>query len=408
MTADSTPSADTAHTDSTSHADHAAQRVDRRFVRLVAEFDRLFRRPGDGGGALTVYLHGEPVVDVWAGFARPGVPWARDTVAVAYSTGKGVASTLLHRLAERGLLDYDHPVAEYWPEFAAAGKQDITVRRLLTHRAGLHRLRGLLPGPVERFFDDEAVTAALAAATPDPRHTTTSGYHGISFGHLVAELVRRVSGGSFTEALRTELAEPLGIEDLWFRVPPQQRHRIATNFPTLTVAGMSWESSARLMGRTRLSAAADTTPRGFAEIMSDPRLHDSVMPGVNGVFSARALARLYAALALGGTLDGVPLLRPETVAQIRTRQVFTPDYVLAFRIPWALGYHGVPMKPSRAEPISAFGHFGLGGSGAFADPETGMSLGFVTNRLGGKLTPLGDARLARLGALAHNIAKRSG
>ncbi|MET7772789.1 serine hydrolase domain-containing protein [Nocardia sp. NPDC005366] len=386
----------------------STQFVDRRYATLVAEFDRLFRRPGDGGGALAVYQHGEPVVDVWAGFAAPDRPWQHDTVAMAYSTGKGVASTLLHRFAERGLLDYDAPVADYWPEFAAAGKERITVRELLTHRAGLHRLRGLLPGPAQNFLDDAAVTEALAAATPDPRHTVTSGYHGISFGHLVAELVRRVSGGDFTELLRTEIADPLGAEELWFRVPESERDRIAPNFPRLTIAGMSWDASAKLLGRSRFtSAAAETTPAGFADLVSDPRLHDSVMPGVNGVFSARALARLYGALANGGDLDGYQLLRPETIAAISTRQVFTPDYVLAFRIPWGLGYHGVPMKPSKAEPISAFGHFGLGGSGAFADPSTGMSLGFVTNRLGGRLTPLGDARLARLGAVAHNLAKNA-
>lgn len=383
----------------------AEQFVDRRFVRLVAEFDRLFRRPSDGGGALAVYLHGEPVVDVWAGYAHPEVPWAHDTVAMAFSTGKGIASTLVHRLAERGLIDYDEPLATYWPEFAAAGKERISVRAMLTHRAGLHRLRGLLSGPVERFFDDAAVTAALAAAAPDPRHTVTSGYHGITYGHLAAELVRRVTGTEFTDVLRAEIAGPLAADELWFRVPESERGRIATNFPRLTVAGMSWERSSRLLARTRFAAAAETTPVGFAELVADPRLHDSVMPGLNGVFSARALARVYGALANGGQLDGYRLLRQDTIEQITRRQVFTPDYVLAFRIPWALGYHGVPMKPSKAEPISAFGHFGLGGSGGFADPATGMSLGFVTNRLGSRITPLGDARLSRLGALAHNLAR---
>ncbi|WP_327114902.1 beta-lactamase family protein [Nocardia sp. NBC_01730] len=382
-----------------------AQFVDRRFARLVTEFDRLFRRPSDGGGALAVYLHGEPVVDVWAGFAHPEVPWQRDTVAMAFSTSKGVASTLVHRLAERGLIDYDEPVATYWPEFAAADKERITVRAMLSHRAGLHRLRGLLPGPIERFFDDAAVTAALAAAAPDPRHRVTSGYHGITYGHLAAELVRRVTGAEFTDVLRTEIAEPLAAEELWFRVPESERERIATNFPRLTVAGLSWERGSRLLGRTRFAAAADTTPAGFAELVSDPRLHDSVMPGLNGVFSARALARMYGALANGGQLDGYQLLRPDTIERMTQRQVFTPDYVLAFRIPWALGYHGVPMKPSKTEPVSAFGHFGLGGSGGFADPATGMSLAFITNRLGSRVTPLGDARLARLGTLAHNLAK---
>ncbi|MEU7633658.1 serine hydrolase domain-containing protein [Nocardia sp. NPDC049220] len=383
----------------------AAQFVDRRFARLVTEFDRLFRRPSDGGGALAVYLHGEPMVDVWAGFAHPEVRWARETVAMAFSTGKGVASTLVHRLAERALIDYDEPVATYWPEFAAAGKERITVREMLTHRAGLHRLRGLLPGPIEQFFDDAAVTAALAAAAPDPRHLVTSGYHGVTFGHLAAELVRRVTGAEFTDVLRSEIAEPLAAEELWFRVPRSERGRIATNFPRLTVAGMDWERGSRLLGRTRFAAAVDLTPVGFAEFISDPRLHDSVMPGLNGVFSARALARVYGALANGGQLDGYQVLRPDTIERMAQRQVFTPDYVLAFRIPWALGYHGVPMKPSKSDPVSAFGHFGLGGSGGFADPATGMSLGFVTNRLGGRLTPLGDARLARLGALAHNLAR---
>ncbi|MFD3746841.1 serine hydrolase domain-containing protein [Nocardia sp. NPDC058633] len=381
------------------------QSVDRRFVRLVAVFDHLFRKPSHGGGALCVYLHGEPVVDVWAGYASPGVPWTADSVALGFSTGKGVASTVMHQLADRGQLDYDSPVAEYWPEFAAAGKADISVRDVLTHRAGLHRLRGLLPGPIESFLDDEAVTAALAAATPDPRHRITSGYHGISYGHLAAEIVRRVTGRDFVDVVRTELAEPLGAEELWFRVPQDQRHRIATTFPRLRAAGMDWDTGSDLLGRTRFSAAAETTPRGFADLIVDARVHDSVMPGVNGVFSARALARVYAALANGGELDGTRILSPDAIRRVATRQVFTPDYVLAFRIPWALGFHGVPMKPSKADPISAFGHFGLGGSGAFADPETGLSLAFVTNRLGGKLTPLGDARLTRLGTIAHNIAK---
>ncbi|MGM7648921.1 serine hydrolase domain-containing protein [Nocardia sp. JW2] len=381
------------------------QSVDRRFVRLVTVFDQLFRKPSHGGGALCVYLHGEPVVDVWAGYARPGVPWTADSVALAFSTGKGVASTVIHQLAERGELDYDTPVAEYWPEFAAAGKGRITVRDVLTHRAGLHRLRGLISGPIDTFLDDKAVTAALAAATPDPRHLVTSGYHGISYGHLAAELVQRVTGREFVDVVRTELAEPLDAEELWFRVPAAERHRIATTFPRLTAAGIDWERGSDLLTRTRFAAAAETTPRGFADLIVDPRVHDAVMPGVNGVFSARALARVYGALANGGELGGTRILSPDTIRRAATRQVFTPDYVLAFRIPWAMGYHGVPMKPSRAEPISAFGHFGLGGSGAFADPETGLSLAFVTNRLGGKLTPLGDARLTRLGTIAHNIAK---
>ncbi len=139
-----------------------------QFLPLADRFFSMYRHPHNGGGALVAYVHGEKVLDVWAGYADRDRRWDSDTVSLSFSTGKGVASTVTHRLAERGIVDYDTPVAAYWPEFGAAGKGEITIRDVLTHRAGLHKVRGLVPGRTG-LLDYETVVEALAAAAPDPR-----------------------------------------------------------------------------------------------------------------------------------------------------------------------------------------------------------------------------------------------
>ena len=163
-----------------------------------------------GGAALCVYHRGECVVDTWGGVRnREGDPWERDTLALSYSTTKGVASTLLHILVDRGLVDYDAPVAEYWPEFAAAGKDSITVRQVMCHEAGLYDVRGMIDH-ARRMLDWAYMTEVLAAARPAHEPGATHGYHGLTYGWLVGEIVERVSGMSFSEFLARELAEPLG------------------------------------------------------------------------------------------------------------------------------------------------------------------------------------------------------
>ncbi|RDI48276.1 serine hydrolase domain-containing protein [Nocardia mexicana] len=388
--------------------------IDPRFVPVVHKFFRMFARPARGGGAFAVYLHGRPVVDVWTGWAAPDRRWQRDTVALSFSTGKGVAATLLHRLAERGLIDYDAPVADYWPEFAAHGKGSITVRDVLAHRAGLHRVRGLA-ATFDGILDYDAMVAALADATPDPRRLQASGYHAVTFGWLVAELVQRVTGDDFTDVLRREIAEPLRTEEFWYRVPESERHRIARTFPRLRVPGVRWDTASAVLARSRaLGAVAEAgMPAGLDALIVDPRVHESVMPGFNGVFSARALARMYGALANGGRLAAdapahathdAPLLRPETIAEVnRLQRTEHRDYVLGVPTPFTLGYHRPPML-SRRPPRKAFGHYGVGGSGAFADPDSGVAVAFVTNRLGNSLTTVGDGRLARLAGMAHAAA----
>ncbi|OMQ29597.1 beta-lactamase family protein (plasmid) [Rhodococcus qingshengii] len=379
--------------------------IDPRFGQLAAQFFRLFERPSNGGGALAVYLEGEPVLDIWSGWSTRDTRWNASTVSVSFSTGKGVASTVLHRVAERGLIDYDAPIAKYWPEFAYAGKDDVTVRQLLTHRAGLHRIRGLVTGRLA-MLDHDGMANALASATPDIRRLDSPGYHAVTFGSLVAELTTRATGTSFTDLVRTEIAEPLDIPDFWFKVPEDERHRIAKLFPHINQFKVPWDTASYALTRLPvLKNIADAgMPAGFDELVRNPVIHDYVMPGWNGVFSARALARMYAALANRGMVGGIRFLSEDTLEQMGEVQTTARDYVLGVRMNWRLGYHSA-FVTSRTQSLQAFGHYGLGGSGAFADPETRLSVAFVTNRMGGSLTPFADLRLAGLGARAESIAR---
>ncbi|WP_432793426.1 serine hydrolase domain-containing protein [Rhodococcus ruber] len=380
--------------------------VDPRFLPVADRFFKMFRDTRNGGGALAAYLHGEPVLDIWAGWASRDKRWTHDTVALSFSTGKGVASTVLHRLAERGLVDYDEPVATYWPEFGAAGKESITVRELMSHRAGLHRARGLVPG---RFglLDSDAVAAALAASVPDPRRLAGPGYHAVTYGNLVAEIAIRVTGLSFTELVEQEIAGPLGLREFWFHVPQDERHRIARVFPRLNPTPAPWAVTGTVLSRLPgLRGVAEAgMAEGFDELARSPAAHDAVMPGWNGVFTARALARMYGALANGGELDGARLLKAETLEQVLEVQTRRRDYVLGIRPTWRLGYHP-GWVALREQPLQSIGHFGFGGSGAFADPETGLSIAFVTNRLG-SVTPISDMRFPRLGAAGVVVARRA-
>ncbi len=376
-----------------------------QFLPLADRFFSMYRHPHNGGGALVAYVHGEKVLDVWAGYADRDRRWDSDTVSLSFSTGKGVASTVTHRLAERGIVDYDTPVAAYWPEFGAAGKGEITIRDVLTHRAGLHKVRGLVPGRTG-LLDYETVVEALAAAAPDPRRRRGPGYHAVTYGWLVAETLARATGRPFTELVREEIAEPLGMPEFWYQVPQAQRGRIAKLFPHINPGGLDWRmTSAVLSFAGPLRGLAEAAmPDGFDELVRNPAVHDAVMPGWNGVFSARSLGRMYAAIANGGVLDGARFLQPETLEQMGTVQTRDRDYVLGVKLGWRLGYHP-PLLASRVQPTRGLGHYGVGGSGAYADPETGLALAFVTNRLGNAVTALGDLRLARLGAEAQSIVR---
>ena len=380
------------------------------FEPVRRAFERIVGR-GAGGGALAVQVRGETVVDLWTGVAdRAGArPWTPDTLAISFSTTKGVASTIIHRLADRGELDYDEPVASYWPEFGAGGKGRVSVRDLLTHRAGLHNV-GAVAARMEDLLDHVAMEARLAArAVPAP--TTRSAYHAITYGWLLAGLARRITGCGLADLARTEITEPLGIDGLHIGVPADARERVAepvgAALRQLVSTGDLTAPLWRRSGASRTTMEALHAP-GFDRLFEgvEPPIWHTEMPAVNGVISARALADMYAPLASGGKAGGVRFLTRETVDALGRVQLRTRDAVLGIRMRWRLGYHQA-FGTGRGAPL-AFGHYGYGGSGGWADPAAGLSVGFVTNRIGSLTTPLGDLNLFRLNRVVRQCHAATG
>ncbi len=378
------------------------------FAPVTAAFERLIGGDGPGGGALVVRLRGETVVNLSTGAADRARtrPWTPDTLALSFSTTKGAASTVVHRLAERGLLAYDDPVAAYWPQFAAGGKGAITVRELLTHRAGLSSVQAVA-GRAEEMLDHLAMEERLAARTVHAP-TARSAYHAITYGWLVAGLARRVTGHGMRDLVQSELADTLGTDGLNIGAPDGAWARIAQpvgsamrQIGTIArVASPLWS----LTGLGRASYEALLVP-GFHRLFhgSEPSIWHTEMPAVNGMFSADGLARLYGALANGGAEPGGPrLLSAQTINQLGRVQLRTADRVLGLPMRWRLGYHQA-FGAGEFAP-RAFGHYGYGGSGGWADPAIGLSLGFVTNRIGSLTTPLGDLTLFRLNRVVRECA----
>ena len=383
----------------------------------VADAFRRQLRGTAGGAAVTVYHRGRPVVDLWGGHRDGDAPWEVDTLAMCFSTTKGVASTALHVLADRGLGEYDEPVATYWPEFAANGKERVTVRHVLTHSAGLHRSRSLVD-TAERMLDWEHMCEALAAAAPAYEPGTRHGYHALTYGWLVGEIIRRVSGLPIGAFVARDLAEPLGLDGLYLRLPESERHRVAPLGP-MSLPRPNWAPARRVdkaigrqMGRlvsalpipvnTRRLANA-LAPRGIEDVLSGSEIMDAEIPAANGFFTARSLAAMYAMLAGGGQVDGVRLLSERTVRTIAKVHSHGPDLVLVLPMDWRLGYHRV--FTTRGGVRGAFGHFGFGGSGGWADPSRDLAVAMVCSR--GTGTPVGDIRIAELGAAAVRCADRA-
>jgi CubicO group peptidase (beta-lactamase class C family) len=368
-----------------------------------------------GGAAVCVYHRGQCVVDLWGGTRdRAGNPWEADTLAPSFSTTKGVASTLLHVMADRGLLKYEDRVARYWPEFAQAGKQGITVRHVLAHQSGLYHIRQMIDR-AERMLDWEYMIRAIERTPPVHPPGERSGYHGLTYGFLVGEILQRVSGRPFSQLVQEVIAQPLGLDGLYIGAPDDALPRAAELIsppPGLLARygpqiGDTLEGAAticrRLVGMfgvdLDLGSVLDAlAPRGISsfDFGADETLRVAI-PAANGLFTARSLARMYAALACSGEIDGVRLLSPDTLK--RATQVQSPAprrAVLPFDMRWRLGYHAV--FTTRGIPPQAFGHFGFGGSGAWADPSQELALGLIVNS--GLGTPFGDLRIARISGAA--------
>ena len=383
------------------------------FWPVVRTFERQLAASG-GGAAVCVYHEGHKVVDVWGGVRDDeDRPWRRDTMAMSFSTSKGITSTLIHILADRGLIQYDDPIARYWPEFAVGGKGTISVRDLMTHRAGLSRLRPLLDDGA-RILDWDHMVNALASASAKP--TVRSAYHAFTYGWLTGELIQRVTGKSLPDVIRDELVIPLGLDGMYIGAPAKARARAAqlSGRPGSNYAGLMKfffsERTADVLTACHRLVGSPIDVRHMLDALvlpgdSDALWHDRILevsvPAANGLFTARSLARLYAAIAEGGTLEGVELLSPEMIPRISKVQVHTRDRVIPLRMGWRLGYHTA--FTSRGALPSAFGHFGFGGSGAWADPTKRLAVAMVNNRLGG--SPFGDMRIASIGTAVVAAAK---
>ncbi len=338
------------------------------------------------GLQVAAYLDGEEVVNVSAGLADPatGRPVEETTLFNGWSTGKGSASTVVHVLAERGLLDYRVPIAEYWPDFGAYGKETITLAHVLTHSAGVPQAPpGITP---DDLSDWDATCARIAELRPLWEPGTATGYHALTFGFILGEVVRRVTGRPIAQVLREEVTAPLGIaRDLFFGVPAAELTRVAR----LENGNWTPATTARPPG-SLFFQAAPWPVQATAELGNSPAYLVLDVPSA-GTMTARALARMYAALI--GEVDGVRLISGERVAEVSRVVTADPDRVLGPPIPKCLGYFlGLPEMPD-----GAFGCKGSGGGVAFADPASRMSFAFTHNRLAAP--PADDA--ARIAAFVR-------
>ncbi|MBC3988418.1 beta-lactamase family protein [Streptomyces sp. AC563] len=413
-------------------------------------FAANFAQRGERGAAVTVYRDGTKVVDLWGGVrdadgpttareaegsegqAEPerAAPWEAGTAQVVRSATKGVAAAVPLLLHQRGLVDLDAPVGTYWPEFKANGKERVLVRHLLSHRAGLPVLDTPLT-PAEAL-DGVSGPRALAAQAPQWAPGTAHGYHAHTYGWLIGELVRRITGRTLGTWVAEEIAGPLGL-DLWIGLPDAERHRVGR---MAAIEAPAPPASRGLRVRAKQTVAdayrdpASLTRRAFGVIdplpdENAPAYHAAELPASGAVATARALARFYAALigdvapdpghglvpgatdatdaaAAGGAAGALAgarrLFAPATLTLARTEESAGPDEVLVVHTRFGLGY----MLHGSAAPLLApgsFGHPGRGGSLAFADPESGIAVGYVTNGMQKNVTA--DPRAQALARAIH-------
>ena len=357
-------------------------------------FAANFEQHGEVGAAFALYRHGQKVVDLWGGVAdeETGRPWQEDTLQLVFSTTKGATAIAANLLAQRGQLDLDAPVGEYWPEFKAEGKERIPVRWLLSHRAGLPVVD--TPVSPEECFAWTPMVDALAAQRPVWEPGTAHGYHALTYGHLVGEVVRRVTGRSVGRFFAEEVAGPLGL-DFFIGLPEEHEPRVSRLIqqaplgapPDLEqVPEAVREMVERMFGPGSLMTRA-LSPTSAPIDFNSRACHAAEIPAANGITSARSLARLYAAQI--GEVDGVRILDDASVARVSEEQSNGPDQVLVVPTRFGLGF----FLSSSFSPLmgpTSFGHAGAGGSLGFADPETGVGYGYVMNKMQANLS--GDPR----------------
>ena len=373
------------------------------FEPLAEEFRRLMAR-GPRGGALALRAGDRVLADLrigWEDRSRTR-PWRPETQALGFSATKGLAAMVIHRLADRGLIDYDAPVAEHWREFAENGKDRITVRELLSHRAGLYDVQAVAQSPRD-LLDHRGMERRLAAAAPQGQPGNPA-YHAFTFGWLASGLARAITGKGMRDLIRTELAGPLDTAGLELGTGGQapgpaevigRSLRIYTAFGTAATPVVGWLPVTRAGFRALQAPGFEQLCRG-----QNPAVWHTEMPAINGALSADGLARLYAPIANGGMGPGGKVfLSPDTVERVGKVQTRGIDKVLGVRMRWRLGFHHA-FALGRSGPC-AIGHYGFGGCGGWGDPDTGVSFGFVSSHIGNLTTAIGDLSILRLTAAAR-------
>ena len=357
--------------------------------RLTKLFQENFTRFGELGAAVSVWQHGKPILELQGGFrdAKREERWTEDTIVLFWSATKGLGSAcLLHALQERGI-GLDRRVAEFWPEFAQAGKSKITLAQLLSHRAGL----SAVDEPAD-VLDYGAVIAALEKQKPLWPPGSAHGYHARTFGFLIDECVRRIAGKRVAQYWRETFAEPLRL-DIWIGLPPEEQARTATIYAAKSGGEQTpAEFYRELATPGTLVRKTFASPAGLHSIAAMNIAENRALEIVSfsGIGSASSLAKFYGMLANGGEMEGRDYFKPGTIAQMTTTQASGIDCILQIPTALSAGFMKDPPEAPRrifGPSASAFGHPGAGGSNAFADPENGIGFAYVMNQTEQSLLP---------------------
>ena len=384
-------------------ADNFQGSIDERFIDLAHLFSRLQdARTAHGGAALAVYFQGQKVADIYTGQKSQDEQWQADTLSICYSTGKGVLAALAHIMVSRGILDYDLPIAHYWPEFAQNGKAQMTLRHLLSHQSGLYDVRNNIAEASE-MADWQHMLEVMAQAKPRFSFGEDLAYQPLTFGWLVGGVLEKASSQSLAVLMQRYLIEPLALDGAYFGVPDAQLHRVARLLPKPQSEAAAPQASGKNPARKaspldRLAAFSRQNPQDYQDAMipkgmkkfsffSDEGIQ-AVIPAANGAFTANSLARIYAMLANRGVWDDQAIISPEVFAKLSEVQSRRRDRIMPIPMHWRLGYHRVL---SLGKSSQGFGHIGFNGSGAWCDPARQLSFAYTHNFAAA--TMIGDYRL---------------
>ena len=369
------------------------------FEAVRAAFIANFEERDELGASVCVTQEGRPVVDIWGGDADPeGTPWAEDTIVNVYSTTKTMAAISVLALADRGAIDLDAPVAQYWPEFAQNGKEGVLVKHVMSHSAGLSGFDPPLAA-AEELYDWDGICAKLAAQAPWWEPGTQSGYHAVTQGFLQGEIVRRACGKSIGTFFREEIAGPLGA-DFHIGLPAEHDARVGELIPPNAAPG------AAAAATPEPGSVAAKTFGGYALTAKEPQTRawrGAEIPAAGGTGNARGVARVHSAIACGGSVDGVKLMAPAIVERILEEQTRGMDLVMGLPLVFGMGF-GIndPSFPVSPNPRSFFWG-GWGGSLAVIDLDAKLSIAYVMNRMEGNL--MGDLRGGSIaGAVYQSLA----